>query len=249
MRNIRLLIQYDGGRYLGWQKQTTTDNTIQGKLETLLCRMCGEPVEIHGSGRTDAGVHALGQVANFHTDSEMSTEEMLTYMNRYLPEDIAVIQVTEAGDRFHSRLNASRKTYRYLIDLKKVPNVFYRKYAVGVSETLDLQAMRQAAVHLCGTHDFKAFTSAKKGKKSTVRTIHSIEIEENAFGEPGLVAITYVGDGFLHHMVRILTGTLIEVGKGTRSEKDMEALILGKDRAQTGMLMPAKGLTLVKVMY
>ena len=162
MRNIRLRLQYEGTRYQGWQKQTSTDNTIQGKMEVLLTKMCGEPVEIAASGRTDAGVHALGQVANFHTESDMSTEEIMAYCNRYLPEDIAVVEVSEAAPRFHSRLNATGKRYRYRIINSQIPDVFWRRYATEEPEALDLDAMRKAAELLLGEHDFKAFTSAKK---------------------------------------------------------------------------------------
>ena len=161
MRNIRLRLQYEGTRYQGWQKQTSTDNTIQGKMEVLLTKMCGEPVEIAASGRTDAGVHALGQVANFHTESDMSTEEIMAYCNRYLPEDIAVVEVSEAAPRFHSRLNATGKRYRYRIINSQIPDVFWRRYAAEEPEALDLDAMRKAAELLLGEHDFtKFFTSA-----------------------------------------------------------------------------------------
>lgn len=192
MRNIRLRLQYEGTRYQGWQKQTSTDNTIQGKMETLLTKMCGEPIEISASGRTDAGVHALGQVANFHTESAMSVEEILEYCNRYLPEDIAVVEVSEAAPRFHSRLNATGKRYRYRIINSQIPDVFWRRYATEEPETLDLDAMRKAAELLLGEHDFKAFTSAKKSKKSTVRRIDEIRIEriENR------VEFVFTGNGF-----------------------------------------------------
>lgn len=245
MRNIRLLLQYEGTRYQGWQKQTTHENTIQGKLETLLSKMCGEPVEIQGSGRTDAGVHALGQVANFHTDCEMSTDEMLSYINQYLPEDIAVVEVAEAAPRFHSRLNATGKCYVYKVINSSVPDVFLRRYAWQVPDALDPEAMRKAAALLLGSHDFKAFTSAKKGKKSTVRRIDEIRIEK----EGDLITLTFVGDGFLHHMVRILVGTLLEVGRGVRTPESMEEILASCSREKAGMLAPAKGLTLREVYY
>lgn len=245
MRNIRLMLQYEGTRYQGWQRQGSTDNTIQGKLEVLLSRMCGETIEVQGSGRTDAGVHALGQVANFHTACDMPVEEMLTYINRYLPEDIAVVEISEAPPRFHSRLNASRKCYTYRIINSSIPNVFWRRFAWEVPEKLDLKAMGRAAALLCGEHDFKSFTSAKKGKKSTVRRIDSIDITE----QDGLLVLTFLGNGFLHHMVRILVGTLLEVGMGRRTPESMEELLLAGSRAAAGALVPAKGLTLVKVFY
>ena len=212
MRNIRLRLQYEGTRYQGWQKQTSTDNTIQGKMEVLLTKMCGEPVEIAASGRTDAGVHALGQVANFHTESDMSTEEIMAYCNRYLPEDIAVVEVSEAAPRFHSRLNATGKRYRYRIINSQIPDVFWRRYATEEPEALDLDAMRKAAELLLGEHDFKAFTSAKKSKKSTVRRIDEIRIERIA----NRVEFVFTGNGFLHHMIRILVGTLWSRSCNTR---------------------------------
>lgn len=245
MRNIRMLLQYEGTRYQGWQRQQSTDNTIQGKLENLLTRMCGEPIEIQGSGRTDAGVHALGQVANFHTNSRMSTEEMLVYINRYLPEDIAVVALTEAAPRFHSRLNACGKHYEYLVVNSEIPDVFYRRYALEVPEKLDVQAMEQAAAHLCGEHDFKSFTSAKKGKKSTVRRIDEITIVR----EGQKIRFSFKGSGFLHHMIRIIMGTLLQVGKGERSPESIPEIIEAQNREMAGPLVPAKGLTLVKVLF
>lgn len=245
MRNIRLLLQYEGTRYQGWQRQTSSDNTIQGKIETLLSKMCQEPIEISASGRTDAGVHAMGQVANFHTNSEMSTEEMLAYCNRYLPEDIAVVEVSEAAPRFHSRLNACGKCYCYRVINSDIPNVFWRRFAQEVPEKLDEDVMRRAAELLLGEHDFKSFTSAKKGKKSTVRRIDEISIVR----EGNLLSFTFVGNGFLHHMIRILMGTLLEVGMGKRTPESMNDILEACNREKAGPLVPAKGLTLMKVYY
>ena len=245
MRNIRLLLQYEGTRYQGWQRQTSSDNTIQGKLELLLSKMCDEPIEIVGSGRTDAGVHAYGQVANFHTTSTMSAEEMLSYINEYLPQDIAVLQVTEAAPRFHSRLNACGKRYCYRVINSAIPNVFWRRYALEVPLKLDVEAMEKAASYLSGEHDFKAFTSAKKGKKSTVRRIDKIDIAR----EGDRLTFTFEGNGFLHHMVRILVGTLLEVGTGKRKPEEMSEILASGSREKAGALVPAKGLTLMEVFY
>lgn len=245
MRNIRLLLQYEGTRYQGWQRQTSSENTIQGKLEQLLSKMCNEPIEVMGSGRTDAGVHALGQVANFHTTSTMSTEEMLSYINEYLPQDIAVLQVTEAAPRFHSRLNACGKRYCYRVINSAIPNVFWRRYALEFPEDLYMYAMMEAASYLLGEHDFKAFTSAKKGKKSTVRRIDKIDIER----ERDLLTFTFEGNGFLHHMVRILVGTLLEVGTGKRKPEEMSEILASGSREKAGALVSAKGLTLMEVFY
>ena len=245
MRNIRLLLQYEGTRYQGWQRQESSENTIQGKLEKLLSQMCEEPIEIQASGRTDAGVHAEGQVANFHTTCQMPVEEMLRYMNAYLPQDIAVIDIAEASERFHSRLNATGKCYRYQVWNSEVPNVFLRRYALEYPQPLDLEAMRQAAGYLLGEHDFKAFTSTKKGKKSTVRRIDRITIEQTG----DLITFTFYGNGFLYHMVRILMGTLLEVGIGERTAESIPGVIASKNREKAGALIAAKGLTLVKVDY
>jgi len=173
--NYKAVLQYDGTRYRGWQTQGNTDNTIQGKLETLLTKMAGEPVEVNGSGRTDAGVHAAGQVISFRCKTKESPEEICRYMNEYLPEDIAVLTVEEAAPRFHARLNAVRKTYVYRIWNAPVKNVFRRRFTTWIQKPLDLDAMEQAATLLCGTHDYRAFCSLKKFKKSTVRTIEKIE--------------------------------------------------------------------------
>lgn len=245
MRNIRIKVTYEGTRYQGWQKQESAENTIQGKLELLISRMCGEEIAIQGSGRTDAGVHALGQVVNFHTNSTMSVAEMLTHMNQYLPEDIAVVEITEAAERFHSRLNARGKRYSYRVWNSTVPNVFLRRYAETVPEQLDIEAMQKAAKHLLGEHDFKSFTSTKKGKKSTVRRIDCIDIKK----EGNLITFTFEGNGFLYHMIRILVGTLLEVGKGEREADSIPALIAAKNREQAGALVPGKGLVLEEVFY
>lgn len=245
MRNFKITIQYDGSRYQGWQKQGSTENTLQGKFETLLSRLAGETVEISASGRTDAGVHAYGQVANFHMNTSLSAQELMEKINSYLPEDVAVIDCIEVDARFHARLNAKKKTYRYRVLNSAVPHVFDRKYVYQVPEALDVEAMREAASYLIGAHDFKSFTSAKKSKKSTVRTIESIEIVRD--GDE--IRFLFTGDGFLFHMVRILTGTLLEVGLGTRKAADMERILAACDRQQAGFLAPAQGLALMRVYY
>lgn len=169
--NYKMILQYDGTRYNGWQKQGNTDNTIQGKLETLLSRIAGEPVEIHGAGRTDAGVHAAGQVANakFHTD--LSDEELLQTINHYLPEDIEVTSLARMPERFHSRLNAVDKTYEYRIVIDGRKHVFERKYVYFPEAPLDVEKMKEASKAFIGTYDFRSFCANKRMKKSTVRTI------------------------------------------------------------------------------
>lgn len=245
MNNYKMILQYEGTRYQGWQRQESTENTVQGKLELLLTRMCGQKVEIQGSGRTDAGVHARGQVANAHLETRMTPEEIRDYMNRYLPEDIGVLSVEMVPDRFHSRLLAKGKTYCYQVINSGIPHVFDRRYAYVYKEKLDVGAMRRAAEQLTGAHDFAAFTSAKKSKKSTVRTIDSITIEQ----EGDILRFLFSGDGFLFHMVRILMGTLLEVGEGKRRPEEMAGILAGRDRTLAGPLVPAVGLTLMEVRY
>lgn len=255
MSNFKMTLQYEGTRYQGWQRQESTYNTIQGKLEALLSKMTGQKIEVQGSGRTDAGVHALGQVANFHADTEMTPEEMLEYINSYLPEDIGVISLEKASERFHSRLNARGKTYCYRVICSGLPHIFDRRFAHVITEEVDVNAMRRAASYFLGTHDFKAFTSNKRGKKSTVRTIEEIRIERvgsfsmNRQGIDDEIRFTYSGNGFLYHMVRILTGTLLEVGTHKRKPEEMPGILASGSRENAGELVPAKGLTLMEVRY
>ncbi len=244
MRNIRLDICYDGTRYRGWQRLAGTDNTVQGKIEAALTRILGEPVEISGSGRTDAGVHARGQVANFHCESTLPAREILQQLRRYLPEDIGILDCKEASPRFHARLNAKEKTYCYRLWNSDLPCVFERKYVTVYPQRLDLAAMERAAFHLLGEHDFSAFCGNAKMKKSTVRFLRAIEIKQA--GQELQIRIT--GNGFLQNMVRILVGTLLEVGEGKRSPDSVTELF-GGSRAQAGFLAPAQGLCLEEVFY
>ena len=244
MRNLRLDICYDGTRYRGWQRLPGKDDTIQGKLETVLSRILGEPIEISGSGRTDAGVHALGQVANFHCQSAMPAEEILQNLRRYLPEDIGIYSCRDVSPRFHARLNAKEKTYRYRIWNSDKPCVFERRFVSVMPEKLDVDAMEKAAEYLCGEHDFSAFCGNAKMKKSTVRFIRSIEIRRE--GEE--LQLFFTGNGFLHNMVRILVGTLVEVGRGERKPESVSELFGGK-RAEAGFLAPGQGLCLMEVQY
>ena len=244
MRNIRLDLCYDGTRYNGWQRQTSHDNTIQGKLETALSRILGEPIEISASGRTDTGVHARGQVANFHTDAAMSCTELLAELRKYLPEDIGIYSCREVSPRFHARLNALEKTYQYRLWNSDQPCVFDRRFVAVMEEELDVERMQEAAQLLLGTHDFSAFCANKKMKKSTVRTIKSFTVQR--VGEE--IRFTVTGNGFLHNMVRILVGTLVEVGRGER-EMDSIPELFGGRREDAGFLAPGKGLCLMEVRY
>ena len=243
-RNIRLHICYDGTRYKGWQRLSGVDNTIQGKLEQTLSRILGEEIEISGSGRTDAGAHAMGQVANFHCESELSCGEILSQLRRYLPEDIGIESCQEASPRFHARLNCKSKTYRYRIWNSEKPCVFDRRFVYVMPEQLDIGKMQEAAEHFVGEHDFTAFCANKKMKKSTVRCIESVTITRE--GEE--LIMTFTGDGFLYNMVRIMVGTLLEVGQHKRKADSIPALF-GSKREEAGALVPAQGLCLMEVNY
>ena len=245
MKNYKITIQYDGTRYKGWQVQKSTDMTIQGKIQDVLSTMTGQEIEVIGSGRTDAGVHAYGQVANFHVPKRFKADEILDYLNHYLPMDIAVISIEEVDERFHARYHATSKTYIYRIHTITIPNVFERKYMYTYTETLDVSAMRKAAKQMLGTHDFAAFCGNKKMKKSTVRTVTSIDIQE----KENEIEISYTGDGFLQQMIRIMTGTLIEVGNGTKQPEDIPQILQSKVRENAGYTVPAEGLALKCVVY
>lgn len=245
MKNYKLTIQYDGTRYSGWQIQGNTGNTIQEKIQSVLSQLDGSPVDIHGSGRTDAGVHAWGQVANAKLNDSLDCKQILDYCAKYLPRDIAVVSVEEADARFHARLSANGKRYVYHIWNSSIPNVFLRKFSYQVAEPLNLDAMQEAAQHFLGTHDFRSFCGLRRFKKSTIRTIYNIEF--NQTGEE--LRISYEGNGFLNLMVRILTGTLIEVGLGLRRPEEMVSILSEKDRSAAGFTAPPEGLYLDEVFY
>ena len=245
MRNFKVLLSYDGSRYKGWQRLGDSDNTIQGKLENVLSRMTRTAVEVIGSGRTDAGAHALGQTANFHCETGMSCGEIRAYLRQYLPEDIGVISVEEAEPRFHSRFNAVEKTYRYRVWNSDLPCVFERKYVWPVEGALDVEAMHEAAQIFLGTHDFLAFCSNKHFKKSSIRTIRRFCVER--VGPE--IQFTVTGDGFLYNMVRILVGTLLAIGRGELTKEQLPAILESRVRENAGETVPAKGLCLMEVRY
>ena len=245
--NFKMVVSYDGTRYFGCEHQTNTDMTIQGKIETVLTRMVGaeEMVRVIAAGRTDAGVHAEAMTCNVLLDTKMTPEEILVYLNHYLPDDIGVLEVKLAGERFHSRFNATGKTYRYTCYAGVQKPIFDRKYVYVLEKKPDIAKMQQAAEVLLGTHDYKSFCGNPKMKKSTVRTVDRITIEE----KNNYITFTYHGDGFLQHMIRIMTGTLLEVGFGKRTPESMTELLLAENRKQAGVTAPAQGLCLVEVDY
>jgi len=248
MRNIRMTIEYDGSKYKGWQKQNqkgSNVSTIQDKIENVLSKMTGEEIQVIGCGRTDTGVHAENYIANFHTNSDLSVDMMLNYLYEYLPEDIVVKAMKDTGDRFHARYNVKAKTYVYRINNNRFRNVFNKKYTYHIQEKLSLDEMKAAAEVLVGTHDFQSFTSLKPNTKPTVRTINYINITENN----GLIEIEVNGNGFLLNMVRILSGTLIEVGKGSLKPYDINKILEEKKKSEACPIAPAKGLCLKSIEY
>lgn len=245
MRNIKLTIEYDGKRYLGWQRLGDSEKTIQEKVEGVIKLLTGEEIEIVGSGRTDAGTHARGQVANFKTTHQMSLPEMQQFFNRYLPQDIVVNKIEEVPERFHARYHAKGKQYSYYVWNNAIPSVFARNTSFHCPQPLDLEKMQQAAEKLIGTHDFIGFSALKKSKKSTVRTIDEITITP----EGDLLRFTFKGNGFLHKMVRILTGTLIAIGDGTLPPEVIDQVLAHKVRQAAGETVPSHGLFLDEVYY
>lgn len=247
MRNIKLVLEYDGSRYDGWQRQpkNTKSITVQEKIEDVLSKMEGEEVELIGAARTEAGVHAYGQIANFKTDSTKKLYEIKHYLNRYLPRDIAVLEVSEVPERFHSAFNAKAFIYEYKISTGEVASVFERKYNYYSFDSLDVKAMKEAAKELLGKHDFKSFSDNKRMKKSTEREIISLEICEDVRE----IVITIKADDFWPHMARILVGTLIEVGRGNIAAGEMKTILTALDREKAGPTAEARGLFLQEVSY
>jgi len=244
-KNYKLKISYDGSRYFGWEHQPDRE-TIQGKIETVLARMVDKDmVDVIGAGRTDAGVHARAMIANVHLDTRMSPEEIRDYANRYLPDDIAILEVREAADRFHARYKAVGKTYQYTCFDGPVKPVFDRKYYTPLDQELDVEAMQEAAHFLEGKHDYKSFCGNSRMKKSTVRIVDTITVRRRK----GYVYLTFHGTGFLQNMVRIMSGTLIEVGLGRKRPEEVGEILEACDRKVAGPTAPAKGLCLLKVDY
>lgn len=243
MNNYKLIIQYDGGRYKGWQRLGKGENTIQGKIENVLSELVGKNIEIIGCSRTDAGVHALAQVANFKISENLTEREIKNYLNKYLPQDISIKEVTKVPERFHARYNAKDKTYIYKIWNEDYINPFMRKYSMHIEKKLNVDNVKKAAQYFIGEHDFTAFSNAKSKKKTTVRKIYSINIEE----KDGFIKIRVRGNGFLYNMVRKIVGTLIEVGLGEKNSDDVPAILNSKERNQTGRIADPGGLYLEKI--
>lgn len=242
--NYKMIITYDGGRYEGFQRQKGR-LTIQETLESCIQKIGKEDVKIIASGRTDAGVHAIGQTVNFHIKKKLKEAEFKQQLNEELPEDLKIIKIEQATGGFHSRFDALSKTYCYTIDLRKRPCVFTRRYAYSVPMELDIEKMKEAVRMLIGVHDFRSFSSEKRKEKDTVRNLQNIDIVlDNEY-----LKLYFTGEGFLYHMVRILTGTLIEIGLGKVGVQEIPEIFQAKSRYSAGFMAPAHGLMLVEVRY
>ena len=245
MRNIKLTIEYDGKCYNGWQKQPDKLN-IQGEIEKAIYNITKEKVELIGSGRTDAGVHALGQVANFKTNSNIPIEKIPLAINSQLKSSIIIKSAEEVDERFHSRYNAKHKTYRYIINNSKTGTALYRNLQYCFPIKLDVEKMKEASKFFEGEHDFKAFKASGTSSKSSVRTIYKAEVIEMPNNR---IHIELTGNGFLYNMVRIIAGTLVDVGVGKIEPEDIEKIIESKDRNLAGKTLQPNGLYLVNVEY
>ena len=253
-RNIFMTIEYDGSGFCGWQRQPNV-RTVQGHLEEVLSHVCGTPIKINGTSRTDAGVHALGQCASFRGEFGIPTERIMLAANNILAGgrqalkgigDVRITALCEMPQDFHARFSARGKQYRYLIRNLPEPDIFRRRYCYQVLQPLDIEAMRKAAAYIIGTHDFKCFQAAGgEEKETTVRTIYRLDIDRR--GDDVVIEIS--GDGFLYNMVRIITGTLTEVGLGRRRPQELAGILASRGRQQAGHTAPATGLYLVEVYY
>ncbi len=247
MKNFKISIAYDGAKYKGWQKLggDDADKTVQGKIEAVLSKCFSRTIEINGASRTDAGVHALEQIANFKVKSQVHPREIALYLRTYLPEDISIKNVQEVDEQFHARFNAKSKTYVYQIWASEVLDPFKRKYVWHIAKKLDIEAMNKAAKAFLGTHDFTTFTNAKSKKKSMERTIQNVEIQRDG----AMLTIRITGDGFLHNMARKMVGMLVEVGLGEIQPERITQAVEAKDRALNSPLAPSQGLFLEKIHY
>lgn len=244
MKRIRLIIQYEGTHYVGWQTQPNGPS-VQARMEAELSKLCGAKTALHASGRTDSGVHAFAQVAHFDTESRIPAEKWAYALNAGLPADIRVAYSGEAAPDFHARFDVKRKHYRYRIQLGPHADPFLRRTALHVHGPLDLRRMEEAAALLVGTHDFSAFKAAGVELQSTVRTLFS-----SAWKREGrLLSYTVSADGFMYNMVRILVGTMLEIGMGRREADSISRALLSGNRAEAGATAPAQGLTLARVEY
>lgn len=244
MRNIKLLIEYDGTNYFGWQKQKI-GKTVQGTIEVAIKKATGEEIDLLGSSRTDSGVHARGYVANFKTNSTIPENRFRDAINTKLPDDIVILKSSEEPENFHARYNSKGKTYTYTILNSEIPTAIGKNYSYHVRGKFDIEKMQEACKYFIGTHDFKAFKSDGSSVKTTIRTISDLHIDI----DKNYMKFSITGDGFLYNMVRIIVGTILQVGRGTKTPLDVKKTIENKDRKGAGMCVPALGLVLEEVFY
>ena len=245
MKRIKLTVAYDGTNYHGWQVQPN-EITIEGKLNEAISELTKETIQVIGASRTDAGVHALGNVAVFDTESRIPGEKFSYALNQRLPDDIVIQQSQEVDKDFHPRYCTCEKTYEYVILNRKFPLPEYRNTAFFYYGDLDIKAMQEATKAFLGEHDFAGFCSAGAQVKTTVRTIYDLTVEKK---DNDMICIRVRGNGFLYNMVRIIAGTLLEVGKGNIEAKSLENRIAAADRSQAGPTAPARGLKLIRIQY
>lgn len=244
MRNVKLVIEYDGNKFGGWQKQPTKLN-IQGEIEQAIKEITGEEVTLNASGRTDRGVHSLGQVANFKTNSKIETEKIAIAINSKLKKSIVVKSAEEVPEDFHARYSCKGKKYRYIINNSYQGTAIYRDLECHIPQKLDIESMQKAAKYFEGEHDFKGFRASGTSSKNSIRTIYKAEVQQK--GERVIIELT--GNGFMYNMVRIIAGTLVDVGLGKTTPEQIPGIIDSKDRNQAGKTLPAHGLYLVEVYY
>ena len=243
-QNYKMMISYDGTNYRGWQRLKNDEKSIQFKIESVLSELYKNEIKLIGSGRTDAGVHAKHQIANFHADSTYTTEEIYKYVNHYLPEDIAVNNIEIMDEQFHSRFNVAEKHYQYKIWNGIHSSVVERKYCYWIKDSLNIDKMKEAAKLLVGKHDFLGF-STKSKKKNTIREIYNISITNQG----SMIIIDIYGEGFLYNMIRIIVGTLIEIGQSKKEIDIIQSVFSSGIREDAGYTVPGKGLCLVNVTY
>ena len=245
LNNFKITIEYDGSNYHGWQRQAD-EPTIQNEIENALMTMTQKKVTLIGSGRTDAGVHAFGQVANFHCDTTLGPDVFQKGLNSLLPKDIVIKDCVQVPENFHARYDATSKTYHYRLLNRAIPAAIFRQYAWHIQKKLDLEAMRNAIRYIIGTHDFRAFEGAGSPRSNTIRSIMNANLIEM---DDGYLVFEIKGDGFLRFMVRNIMGTLVDIGLGKITVDDFNRIFESKDRNDAGITAPAQGLFLVQVEY
>jgi len=245
MKNIKLIIEYDGTKYNGWQTQKN-GNGIQDLITNAIHQVTGEEIKLNGSGRTDAGVHAIGQTANFKTECSIPVNKFPEAINKFLPKDIVIKEAISVPSDFHARYSVKGKKYMYIVNNSKYRSGLHYNYEYHFNNELDYKSMKKAAEHFEGTYDFRGFMASGSSVKDTIRTIEKVQVKKR---EDGKIIFNFTGNGFLYNMVRIMVGTLLDVGVGKIKPEEIPSIIKSKDRTKAGKTVPAQGLYLVEVYY